>query len=315
LTRNRPFDILSVGELLIDLMSASFADSLSEISTFQRHPGGSPANLCMNMARLGNRTKLVASVGKDDLGQFLLDYVQTLPIDCTDLNQVMVPTTLILVTRSKSVANFEAYRGADCQITPIQLKEEILKKVSIFHTTCFALSQQPAQSTILEGAQKAATLGCQISIDANYASKIWPNRIEAQKVVADYCQLGAIIKMSEVDWERLYEHPLDNPQKAITHLLSLGAKEVCLTFGGDGCWVGNNQETQFLPARKVTVKDTTGAGDAFWSGYLTAYLDGHSLINRAKAGRSMAELKIGHLGTLPPKVNKDLVYADIQIVE
>lgn len=311
MTRNRPFDILSVGELLIDLMSVEFADSLTDISTFQRHPGGSPANLCMNMARLDNSTKLVATVGKDDMGQFLLNYVKTLPIDCTDLNQVNFPSTLILVTRSKSIANFEAYRGADCQISPQQLKEAVLKKVSIYHTTCFALSQQPAQSTILEGAKKASQLGCQLSIDANYATKIWPNRTEAQRVVAEYCNMGAIIKMSEVDWERLYETPLDNPQKAIAKLLGLGAKEVCLTLGGDGCWVGTKTESQFLPSRKVVVKDTTGAGDAFWSGYLTAFLDGHSVINRAKAGRNMAELKIGRLGSLPPKVDRALIYKDL----
>lgn len=311
MTRKKPFDILSVGELLIDLMSTEFADSLTDISTYQRHPGGSPANLCMNMARLGNQTKLVATVGQDDMGQFLLDYVQTLPIDCTHLTQVTEPTTLILVTRSKSIANFEAYRGADCQISPPQIKAEILKKVSIFHTTCFALSQQPAQTTILEAAQKAATLGCQLSIDANYAAKIWPNRAEAQQVVAQYCSMGAIIKMSEVDWERLYEYPLDNPQKAIAHLLALGATEVCLTLGGEGCWVANSHKIEFLPARKVVVKDTTGAGDAFWSGYLTALLDGHSLINRAKAGRSMAELKIGHLGALPSKIERAMIYKDL----
>lgn len=311
MTRQRQLDILSVGELLIDLMSTEFADSLTDISTFKRHPGGSPANLCMNMARLGNQTKLVATVGKDAMGQFLMDYVQALPIDCTDLHQVNFPTTLILVTRSQTIANFEAYRGADCQISPIQIKSEILKKVSIYHTTCFALSQQPAQTVILKGAQKAASLGCQLSIDANYAAKIWPNRAQAQKVVAHYCSMGAIIKMSEVDWERLYIKPLESPKVAIAHLLALGAKEVCLTLGGNGCWVANSKETKFLPARKVEVKDTTGAGDAFWSGYLTALLDGHSLINRAKAGRSMAELKIGHLGSLPQTVDRALIYQDL----
>ncbi len=310
MNNQKQFDILSVGELLIDMMSTDFADSLAEISNFQRLPGGSPANMCMNMARLGNKAKLVATVGKDDMGQFLLDFVKTLPIDCTDIQQVTNPTTLILVTRSKTVANFEAYRGADCQILSKQLNSKILKKVSIYHTTCFALSQKPAQNTILKAAHKAAKLGCTLSIDANYAQKIWPNRANAQKVVAEYCSLGAIIKMSEVDWERLYETPLTTPQESIRFLLDLGAKEVCLTLGGDGCWVANQKETHFIPARKVPVKDTTGAGDAFWSGYLTAYLDGHSLEERGKAGRKMAELKINQVGTLPDVVDRSSIYED-----
>lgn len=310
MNNQKPFDILSVGELLIDMMSSDFADSLAEISNFQRLPGGSPANMCMNMARLGNKTKLVATVGKDDMGKFLLDYVKALPVDCTDIQQVDTPTTLILVTRSKTVANFEAYRGADCQILSKQLSSKTLKKVAVFHTTCFALSQKPAQNTILKAAHKAAKLGCTLSIDANYAQKIWPNRTNAQKVVAEYCNLGAIIKMSEVDWERLYESPLADPKKATQFLLDLGAKEVCLTLGGEGCWVANPTELHFIPARKVPVRDTTGAGDAFWSGYLTAFLDGHSLENQAKAGRRMAELKINQIGALPKTVDRGIIYED-----
>lgn len=308
--KKRPIALLSVGELLIDLMSSDFAESLADITSFQKFPGGSPANLCMNMARLGNSTKLIATLGQDDMGDYLLKYVQALPINCEHIYQVPTPTTLILVTRSKQVANFEAYRGADCQILPNQITEATLQKVSIFHTTCFALSKKPAQTTILAAAKKATQLGCQLSIDANYAPKIWPNRTAAQAIVAQYCSLGAIIKMSEVDWERLYEKPLDNPQASIAYLLNLGAQEVCLTLGSEGCWAGNTSAIHFTPARKVTVKDTTGAGDAFWSGYLTALLDGQSLVNRMKAGRKMAEIKIGHLGALPLSIKQASIYQD-----
>ncbi|MEM1124490.1 MAG: carbohydrate kinase family protein, partial [Bacteroidota bacterium] len=264
----------------------------------------------MNMARLGHQSKLVATVGQDDMGQYLLDFVQQLPVDCQSILRCSYPTTLILVTRSASVANFEAYRGADYQIIPFQINRIPLSEVSIFHTTCFALSLEPARSTILTAAKEAVDSGCALSIDANYAHKIWPNRNGAQQIVASYCQLGSLIKMSEVDWERLYGNPLTEPRNAIDFLLDLGAKEVCLTLGEEGCWVGNQQEKHFVPSRAVEVKDTTGAGDAFWSGYLTAFLDGHTLKNRAKAGRKMAELKIQRLGPLPPAVNRTLLYED-----
>ena len=306
----RQFDLLSVGELLVDLISTSYSNSFNEAAQFQRFPGGSPANLCMNMARLGNKTKLVATLGKDDLGNYLLNFVQGLPIDCQSIQQISLPTSLILVTKSKSTANFEAYRGADCQITTEQLTETTYKKVSIFHTTCFALSKKPAQTSIFKAAKKAQASGCQLSIDANYAAKIWPNQAEAQQIFSDYCALGAMVKISEVDWERLYNTPLKHPEKAVKFLLNLGAKEVCLTLGENGCWVGNSKELQFLPARKVKIVDTTGAGDAFWSGYLTAYLAGKSLINRAKAGRKMAELKLSQEGALPDRIDWEIIYED-----
>lgn len=310
MNRFRPIDILSVGELLIDLISTKFADSLEDISLFDRLPGGSPANLCMNMARLGNVSKLVASVGNDDMGEYLYDFVKGLSVDCSAISKVKKPTTLILVTRSKEVANFEAYRGADCQITYGQIPNTILPKVSIFHTTCFGLSKKPAQSTILKKALQAAEVGCQLSIDANYAPKIWPNRTEAQKIIHQYCSLGAFVKISEVDWERLYEKPLKDPDVAVQHFLNLGANEVCVTLGGEGCFAANNIEEIFLPARQVEVKDTTGAGDSFWSGYLTAWLDGHDLNQRVLAGRRMAELKIGRIGPLPSQIEKSTIYVD-----
>jgi sugar/nucleoside kinase (ribokinase family) len=304
------YNILSVGELLVDMISVGFADTFAEVTDFKRIPGGSPANLCMNMARLGNKTKLITGVGNDDMGQYLLDYVEALGVDCSHVEKKNVPTTLILVTRSKAVSNFEAYRGADAEIDEDQMPDNVLSNTRIFHTTCFALSKNPAQLNILAAAERAHIHGAQLSIDANYAQKIWQNTKEAQAVLARYCALGALVKISEVDWERLYGTPLKDYEAAAKHFIGLGASEVCVTMGSEGCYVSNGQEAHFLASRPVDVKDTTGAGDAFWSGYLTAWCDGHNLINKAKAGRRMAELKLGYFGPLPDSVDKNIIYED-----
>ncbi len=303
------YDLLSVGELLIDLISDGFAENFADVTDFKRIPGGSPANLCMNMARLGKKTKLVAGVGNDDMGKFLYDYVADLGVDCAHLEKKPTPTTLILVTRSQKVSNFEAYRGADAQIEAHQLSDDILENTRIFHTTCFGLSIEPAQSVIMNAAERAYQLDCQLSIDANYAQKIWQNQTEAQMIVEKYCSMGALVKISEVDWERLYNQKLTDYKATAEYLLSLGAKEVCVTLGGDGCYVASETEGYFLEARPVEVKDTTGAGDAFWSGYLTAWCDGHSLLEKAMAGRRMAEIKLGYFGPLPKIVDKNDIYA------
>jgi sugar/nucleoside kinase (ribokinase family) len=304
----KKFDLLSVGELLIDLISDGFADTFAEVTDFKRLPGGSPANLCMNMARLGAKTKLVAGIGNDDMGQYLYDYVATLGVDCQHLEKKNTPTTLILVTRSKAVSNFEAYRGADAQIDEDQLDDEVLSQTKIFHTTCFALSIAPAQSVIMAAAERAHIKGCQLSIDANYAQKIWQDQAEAQAIVERYCSMSALVKVSDVDWERLYGTKLTDYKAAANHFLALGASEVCVTLGGEGCYVASQTENLFLPARKIDVKDTTGAGDAFWSGYLTAWCDGLPLSQKAQAARRMAELKLSYFGPLPNKVDKQEIY-------
>lgn len=306
----RPVDILSCGELLIDFITAEFVQTLDEATLFKRTPGGSPANLCMNMARLGNNTMLAASVGNDDMGGILRNYVARLGVDVSFVVQVDEPTTLILVTRSAAVSNFQPYRGADAMLSIRQFPFSRFDDIAVLHTTCFALSKNPAQHVIMEAAEKAKRAGCQLSLDANYAEKIWPERREAQRLVSELCRLGALVKVSDVDWRRLYEDESPKPDTVIDHFLKMGASEVCFTLGAEGCWVADNTQRHFLPARPVEVKDTTGAGDAFWSGYLTARLDGKKLLECAMAGRRMAEIKLGHFGPLPDKVDRGLIYAD-----
>lgn len=307
---SRSIAILSAGELLVDFITAEFVQTLDEATLFKRIPGGSPANLAMNMARLGNSAMLVACVGNDDMGNILRNYVERTGVDVTNVAQVNDPTTLILVTRSAAVSNFQAYRNADFQLSIRQFPFQKFEDISIFHSTCFALSKNPAQHVILDAGERAKRAGCQLSLDANYAEKIWPDRLEAQRVVAEWSRLGSLIKISDVDWSRLYENSSPQPEAVIEHFLKMGAAEVCFTLGDKGCWVGNTEGAHYLPARKVEVKDTTGAGDAFWSGYLTARLEGVSPLECAVAGRKMAELKLAHFGPLPDRVDRNVVLGD-----
>ncbi len=302
------FDIIAFGELLIDLISTDYADDLSQAEHYKRLPGGSPANLAANMCRLGKQAALVSAVGQDAAGDYLLGYAQNLGLDTSRLRQVGAPTTLILVTKSKAVSGFAAYRGADAQIVLDQADLDWVCQSSLVHTTAFALSLEPARSHILEAVRQASKAGVQASIDANYAPQIWPDRVEAQKVVGDYLALGALAKFSEVDYERLFQEQVTDPAQAAQRIRDLGARLVCLTLGEQGVYVLSDQGGFHLEARKVEVKDTTGAGDAFWSGFLSAYLDQKSPLDCAKAGRAVAEKKLGIFGPLPQKIDLAEIY-------
>ncbi len=301
------YDILSVGELLIDFISEDYIENFSKASSFRQFQGGSPANMCLNMHLLGNNTKLVCSIGSDAMGKFLYQKVSNYGINCDDVAIIPnTPSTLILVTRSRTTPDFEAYRTADCQISMEQLADA--KNSRIFHTTCFALSKKPAQTNIMKAAQIAAENGVQLSIDANYAQKIWNDRQEAQTIVKTYCSYGAIVKVSDVDWSRLYPNVPFEKTKVAAHFLSLGAREVCVTLGEEGSYVNDGTAEYTIGIVPINVVDTTGAGDAFWSGYLTAWLDEKSLKERALAGRKMAAIKLQHLGPLEQPIDKALLY-------
>ena len=309
-TSPRPYALLSVGELLADFIGHHVSTSLIDAQDFRRYQGGSPANMATNMARLGNKAALVACVGNDSIGKYLTRQIEESGVDTQFISiDPLEPTSIVLVSRTAATPDFVAYRNADCQLKPDQLPDSLLAKAQLFHTTCFALSRQPAQDTIVDAAKRAQAAGCQVSIDTNYAPSIWPDRQQAWRVLTDYCSAGALVKISEDDAERLYGSP-QTPERILTDFHQMGATIICLTLGPNGSVVsyeGGQKQTQ-IPGKKIDVVDVTGAGDAYWAGFLTAYLDGHTPENCARAGAALAKIKLTRQGPLPDKVDRKLIY-------
>ena len=304
-------DIICTGEVLIDLISTEYGEDFRGVDTYRRFAGGSPANLAMNLAQLGRPVGLVATVGRDDAGALVRAELRERGVDVRYLASAATPTTLILVTKSKAVSNFEAYRSADAEITGVQYADDYLANCKVFHTTAFALSRDPARSSILSAAARAVAAGARLSIDLNYAARIWPERLEALWVISSYLSLGSetgresLVKCSDVDFARLFDEPLEDREDAAERLLDLGAGLVCLTLGEAGSYVYAGGESFALPARPVEVQDTTGAGDAFWAGFLAAHLVGKDWRACAEAGRAVAEIKLTTVGPLRRELSLD----------
>lgn len=304
------YALLSVGELLADFIGMEITDDLASTELFQRFQGGSPSNLAANMARLGNVTAVVSCVGDDNLGKYLIDKVRETGVD---INYIAVdkqePSSIVVVARSKATPDFIAYRCADKMILPEHISDELLSQSAIFHTTCFALSQNPAQKTIVDAAERATKQGCKLSIDLNYAPAIWSDREEAFQIIETYLRHGVLAKMSEDDAERLYGRVIE-PEDVIIDLHRMGASVVCFTLGGRGSIISYENGTKRfeMAARRIDVVDATGAGDSYWSGFLTAYLEGHDIETCAKAGVNVAVLKLTTLGPLPAKVSRAILY-------
>lgn len=313
-TQSRPYALLSVGELLADLISHHVSSSLLDAQDFRRYQGGSPANMATNMARLGNKAALIACVGNDNIGRYLTRQIEEAGVDTQFITtDPLEPTTVVLVSRTAATPDFVAYRHADCHLTINQLPDSLLAQAHLFHTTCFALSRQPAQDTLVDASRRAQAVGCRVSIDANYAPSIWPDRQQAWRVLTDYFAAGALVKVSEDDAERLYGERQD-PERVLNDFHQMGASVICLTLGPDGSLVSyeGGQKQVRIPGKKIDVVDVTGAGDAYWAGFLTAYLDGYSPGNCAHAGAAMAKMKLTRQGPLPDKVDRKLLYGHFE---
>lgn len=303
--QERPIDIVCVGEALIDFIGHQQDSNIDNTRDYHRYLGGSPANVAMNSARLGLNTSLVATIGKDGFGDYILKRLKQVGVnyDCVIESQEL-PTSTIFVSRTSETPDFVAYRAADYNIRESQISSELLKSTKVFHTTCFALSKNPARQTILNKAKEAYSLGCKLSIDVNYSEKIWRDRIEALKIIKAYCNYNPLVKISEDDISRLFgkEKTYD---EVFEFFHNAGVDIICLTIGKEGVKLSKKGHSIIsLPAIQIhKVMDATGAGDAFWSGFLFAHIKEHSLEQCLNIALKLAALKLQNVGRLPDNIN------------
>lgn len=148
-------DILCVGEVLIDFIGHQEGVLINETRDYHRYLGGSPTNVAMNSTRLGLNATMVAAVGDDGFGSYIFEKLSDVGVNTSNITTLdNKSTSVIFVSRSEGTPDFIPFRAADCCIYEEQISTEILSKTKIFHTTCFALSKNPAQKTILKRQKK-----------------------------------------------------------------------------------------------------------------------------------------------------------------
>jgi fructokinase len=309
-------DLLAIGEILIDFISTERADSLLEADAFRRLPGGSPANLAVNVARLGKRAALLAKMGAGAFGQFLKAEMQRSGV-ITDylLLEAGVQTSLVFVSQTSGTPDFEPYRSGDFQLTPEEVPEAAIQRASLLHTTTWPLSRQPSRSAVLKAVQLARQLGKTVSIDPNYSPKVWPDHVDALRTLEMVYGYVTLTKASLDDAGRLFGAG-GTPESYIQRFHNLGPETVVFTLGKDGSLLSHQGKLIcHLPARPVPVVDATGAGDSFWAGFLAALLDGEPLERCLRFAREVVEMKLRTLGTLPAKIDRRLLYDRLEAGE
>lgn len=299
-------DIICVGEVIIDFIGHELS-TIENTKNFQRFLGGSPTNVAVNATRLGLNVALVATGGNDGLGDFIVDNLESNKVNTTHFRKsITQPSSVIFISKSKETPEFIPFRHADCEILEEQLPLELLENAKIFHTTCFALSKEPARSTILNKAKKAKELGLQLSIDINFSEKIWKNRKEAIATLVDFLSLDPLVKLSDDDCFRLFKE-IKSDEFIFKYFHFLGVSTVCLTKGKNGVKLSDNKQGIFFQEaiQLKEIKDVTGAGDAFWAGFLFAILKSKRFEECITIAQKLASIKLQNIGSLPD--NRDIV--------
>ena len=291
-------DLLAVGEILVDLISVEPAGSLRQASQYRRCFGGAPANVALNVAQLGGTSAVVGKVGCDAFGAFLLDTLRAHGVIADGV--VKDPahgTSLVFVARTAGTPDFQAYRGADAKLRPEELREDLIVRARVVHTSAFALAEEPSRSAVLRAIELAKEGGGLVSLEPNYRPSIWPQRDEAQEVLEEVLRSVDLVKPSLDDARALFGER--SPEGYVEEFARRGPRLVVLTLGREGCLVYDGRKVTRVPAFEVTALDATGAGDAFWAGFLLSWLDGETPLEAARFGNAVAALKVGGIAPLP----------------
>ena len=257
--------LLCIGEMLID-----FTPVENMVDTYTANPGGAPANVAVSVSRNGVKAGFLGKMGNDDFGKLLAD---TLKINNVEM---LVPeltdkanTTLAFVTLSKDgdrSFTFVRKPGADLLLDEEDVKKVDFSKWDIVHAGSVSQSGAPERDAVLLALKKAKEHGKLISFDINYRDKIWGMEEclkESQKI------FGYVDLLKISDEELMFTGDEDN---IFNFMKEHGISVTVLTKGGDGVRVFFDGKMIDIPAMKAKVVDTTGAGDAFWGGFLSSLL-------------------------------------------
>ncbi|MBN2218891.1 MAG: sugar kinase [Kosmotogaceae bacterium] len=287
--------IAVVGELLIDLISTSTVKDLSEAASFRRFFAGSPGNLASNLSDLGIETILLSRVGNDPFGRAYLEYLRGKGIDTSFVQQDQeAHTSTVFISKSQSSPQFSAFRGADCLLEEPYDIDSYMKNIDFIHFTAWPLSCESSREVCCKLVDYALRKGIRVTFDPNYRQTLWPHNQNGSEFIIEFLKNVFLVKPSEDDANQVFGpgKPLDYIQK----FHEAGAQNVILTLGHKGSMISDGNRVVTLPSCARRVVDTTGAGDAFWSGVLFGLLGGKDIFESAVYGNYCAGFRIEHEG-------------------
>lgn len=252
-----------IGEALVDLVDAG------DHRTFTAHLSGSPLNVAVGLARLGQPTQFLARFSQDTFGRRLRDFAERNGVGLARAVDAPQPSTLAVVSldeHRKARYDFYIEGSADWQWRRDELV--VPEGTAILHAGSNASWTPPGAEHVLETLRRARPAAL-VSYDPNVRPAVLGTPARAMPLVEAGVAAAHLVKASDDDIAWLY--PGAPAADIADHWLRLGATAVVITRGAGGA-VGFRRDAEPLerPARQVQLVDTIGAGDAFTSGLLDA---------------------------------------------
>ncbi|MFB9236953.1 carbohydrate kinase [Plantactinospora siamensis] len=252
-----------LGETVVDLLPDG-------PDRYAARPGGSPLNVAVALARLGQPAALLARLSAGPLGRRIRDHALANGVDLAGCPASSRPATLAVATvGATGAADYDFYLSgtADWHWRPAELAA-LPDGTAVLHTGSLTAFLGVGADLVAATMRRAAEAGVLVSFDPNVRPAALGDPAATRSRLEWLAGYAHLVKASDEDLRWLY--PDLDPGAAADRLGGLGPALVVVTLGGAGA-LGRTRTVELVrPARAVTVVDTVGAGDAFTAGLLAA---------------------------------------------
>jgi|SRR5690554_4257263 len=266
--------IITIGELLIDFIPLEKGIPLKEVTQFIKMPGGAPANVAATVAKLGGNSKFIGQVGEDAFGEYLIDVLDDLGVDTTNIYKTKKANTALAFVSLKEDGerDFSFYRkpSADMLFKHEQVNTDWFND-DILHFCSVSLIEAPIKYAHKKAINIVRDKKGIISFDLNIRLPLWDNPENCKSTIKEFLPYADIIKLSDDELSFIL-----NKNEKINNLFIGNVKAIILTKGSKGATLYTKNKVIKQEGIKTKVIDTTGAGDSF-IGALLYYL---SVINK-----------------------------------
>ena len=245
---------LVVGEALVDIVERPGTPPLA-------YPGGSPANVAIGLARLGREAQLLTWLGEDANGDLVRDHLEASRVRIASGSQQAARTS---TARALIDADGSATYEFDLEID--YPEHQVAEDTVVVHVGSIGAVLEPGAAKIaalLGSARRRAVL----TYDPNLRPSIMGDRDDVRPAVLALVAGSDVVKVSDEDLEWL--EPGTAPQDVARTWAAAGPALVVVTLGAEGSFAVTAEGVEVaVPAPRVDVADTVGAGDSFMGGLI-----------------------------------------------
>ncbi|WP_394172656.1 5-dehydro-2-deoxygluconokinase [Guptibacillus hwajinpoensis] len=298
--QDRPIDLIGLGRLCIDLNANEINRPMEETSSFTKYVGGSPANIAIGASRLGLKSGFIGKVSSDQMGNFILDYLERNKINTEGVvkDQTGAVTGLTFTEiKSPEDCSILMYRDnvADLKLESTDVSEDYIKQSRSLLISGTALSQSPSREAVFLALEYARKHDVVVIFDLDYRPYSWNSAKETAvyyNLAAEKCDV-IIGTREEFDMMEQFQKEETNDERTAEKWFSHNAEVVVIKHGGEGSIAYSKDGSSHRGGIfKTKVLKTFGAGDSYASAFIYGLLHQWDLSKAMKYGSASASIVI-----------------------